>query len=308
VGELVGVEPEGRWFTALVAANADDSAVRQIEDLSTSVDGQRVLVRGQRDPLNKATLSAIASRPAHNFMIVLDDNAATLQNSAPRLTWPANLWLGVHVGGPGDARRRITFLMEARGPRNRFVVCDPLRTPVDLRPYIRIDRHRRCFAHQMEDCTTCLGDCLPSADPVHSRAQRPPYRCLSRIEWVVAGGAGHRIDEAPDPAWYCDIREICTAAAVPFWFRGWGRWRPAAVVLDTLRDTTALHPTREAARDAFWTTMYAVRAARVRHTMVGTSEPLKATGGWTWGGTVMVWSEAAAAPILDGSTWQGTPF
>lgn len=49
-----------------------------------------------------------------------------------------------------------------------------------------------------------------------------------RVDWVVVGG-----DTGPEarplhPAWVKAIRDECLLADVPFYFRGWGDWVPAA--------------------------------------------------------------------------------
>jgi protein gp37 len=51
---------------------------------------------------------------------------------------------------------------------------------------------------------------------------------LHRIGWVIAGGEsgpGHR---PPEAAWVRDLRDRCTAAAVPFFFKQWGGPTPKA--------------------------------------------------------------------------------
>jgi protein gp37 len=51
---------------------------------------------------------------------------------------------------------------------------------------------------------------------------------LHRIGWVIAGGEYGHGYRPPDPAWFRGLRDRCTAAAVPFFFKQWGGPTPKA--------------------------------------------------------------------------------
>jgi protein gp37 len=51
---------------------------------------------------------------------------------------------------------------------------------------------------------------------------------LDRIDWVIAGGESGPHHRPIDPAWVTDLRDICHAAAVPFFFKQWGGRTPKA--------------------------------------------------------------------------------
>jgi len=51
---------------------------------------------------------------------------------------------------------------------------------------------------------------------------------LAGIGWVIAGGESGPGYRPPDPAWIRGIRDQCTAAAVPFFFKQWGGATPRA--------------------------------------------------------------------------------
>jgi protein gp37 len=104
-------------------------------------------------------------------------------------SWPSNVWLGTTVETQLWASRRVPVLLQVAAAV-RFVSCEPLLGPVDLRPW--------------------LG----------SGQSRPG------IDWVIAGGESGAKARAMDPRWAIDLRDQCIHADVPFHFKQWGNWRP----------------------------------------------------------------------------------
>ncbi|WP_018501415.1 DUF5131 family protein [Parafrankia discariae] len=49
---------------------------------------------------------------------------------------------------------------------------------------------------------------------------------LDDIDWVIAGGESGRHHRRMDPAWVIELRDLCTEAAVPFFFKQWGGRTP----------------------------------------------------------------------------------
>lgn len=47
-----------------------------------------------------------------------------------------------------------------------------------------------------------------------------------RLDWVIVGGESGPHARPMHPAWARDIRDQCTAANVPFFFKQWGEWAP----------------------------------------------------------------------------------
>lgn len=93
--------------------------------------------------------------------------------------WPANVWAGHTVENQGAAAERIPHLRRVPA-RVRFLSCEPLLGPVDLR-----------------------GALLDS----------------SRIHWVIVGGESGPSARPFDLAWARSIRDQCRAAEVPFFFK-----------------------------------------------------------------------------------------
>ncbi len=46
------------------------------------------------------------------------------------------------------------------------------------------------------------------------------------LSWAVCGGENGPGARAMHPDWARGLRDECAAAAVPFWFKGWGAWLP----------------------------------------------------------------------------------
>jgi protein gp37 len=104
-------------------------------------------------------------------------------------SWPDNVWLGVTVETQFWASRRVPALLE-HGAAVRFLSCEPLLGPVDLRRW--------------------LGSSL----------SRPG------VDWVIAGGESGAKARPMYPRWVLDLRDQCVHAAVSFHFKQWGNWRP----------------------------------------------------------------------------------
>lgn len=49
---------------------------------------------------------------------------------------------------------------------------------------------------------------------------------LEGISWVIVGGESGRNHRRVDPAWVAELRDLCVAAAIPFFFKQWGGRTP----------------------------------------------------------------------------------
>lgn len=109
--------------------------------------------------------------------------------------WPMNVWLGTTVENQEYADKRLPLLL--RFPAAvRFLSCEPLLGPIDLRPWLRV----------------------PNLYP---------------IDWVIAGGESGPGARAMHPDWPSRLLHQCQSASVPFHFKQWGHWIPAELSAET---------------------------------------------------------------------------
>jgi protein gp37 len=105
--------------------------------------------------------------------------------------WPNNVWVGTTVENQHWAEIRLPQLLAVPAER-RFLSCEPLLGPLDLRPW------------------------------TSNRAKN-----LYPIDWVIAGGESGPKARAMLPGWARDLRDQCRSAEIPFHFKQWGHWAPA---------------------------------------------------------------------------------
>lgn len=113
---------------------------------------------------------------------------------------PANVWIGTTVENQARADERIPHLLSIPA-KVRFLSCEPLLGPLDL------------------------------SVPFHMQkidmAQQPVWRPENRgIHWVICGGESGTHARAMHPEWARSLRDQCSAAGVPFFFKQWGEWLP----------------------------------------------------------------------------------
>jgi protein gp37 len=112
--------------------------------------------------------------------------------------WPLpHVWLGVSVEDQERADERIPDLL-ATPATVRFLSCEPLLGPVDL----------RCVAPTDTGYMNALSS---STGP--------------NLDWIIAGGESGPRARPSHPDWFRSLRDQCAAAVVPFFFKQWGEWR-----------------------------------------------------------------------------------
>jgi protein gp37 len=112
--------------------------------------------------------------------------------------WPLpNVWLGTSCERQQEADVRIQHLL-ATPAAVRFVSLEPLLGPIDLAGPIR--------------------------RAVFSRGIEPHGNGTRALDWVIVGGESGRDARPMQPAWVRSLRDQCTAAGVPFFFKQWGEF------------------------------------------------------------------------------------
>lgn len=155
---------------------------------------------------------------------LLGDDGQSLLSAAPNEDtaqalyeqWPLpNVWLGVSVETQRWADIRIPALLETPAAV-RWISAEPLLGPVELRT-------SHCPTHDFPG-----GFCTFSC---------PERR---KLDWVVCGGESGPGARPMDPNWARSLRDQCTDAGIPFFFKQWGEWcRSEQMPQDTARDLDA---------------------------------------------------------------------
>ena len=124
--------------------------------------------------------------------------------------WP-NVWLGTTVENQTEADRRIPDLL-ATPAQVRFLSCEPLLGPVDLRAWIG------SYPILPASSTYVSGDGYERQDIGGG--------IVDGLGWVICGGESGPGARPMHPDWARSLRDQCQAAGVPFFFKQWGEWAP----------------------------------------------------------------------------------
>jgi protein gp37 len=133
----------------------------------------------------------------------------------------SNLWLGVSVEDQKTADERIPLLLETPAAV-RFISAEPLLGKLEIESFLEVD-WPTCDgfiggnASEPDYCTRCHGHV---SDPIH---QSPEVR----LDWVICGGESGPGARPMDADWARGLRDRCSAAGVPFFFKQWGEWLPS---------------------------------------------------------------------------------
>lgn len=113
-----------------------------------------------------------------------------------------NVWLGVSVENQETADERIPILLQVPASM-RFLSYEPALGPVDL---------YHCGA---------IEQWLPKISDAGIQAT---WQYDPKIDWLIAGGESGPHARPSHPQWFCDVRDQCQAAGVPFFFKQHGEW------------------------------------------------------------------------------------
>lgn len=114
--------------------------------------------------------------------------------------WPLpNVWQGTSVENQEAADKRIPHLLETPAAV-RFLSCEPLLGPVNLGPYL-----------------------WEEAGPAWAGKNPSPG-----IHWVIVGGESGHGARAMHLDWARSLRDQCSSAGIPFFYKQTGEWVPHA--------------------------------------------------------------------------------
>lgn len=176
-----------------------------------------------------------------------------LSQAVIHMNWPLpNVWLGVSVEDQKRADERVPDLL-ATPAAIRWLSCEPLLGPVELgavpmptgTEVCDCSNHRPTF-DALNGSVYCEGCC------------EGPERFDTGLDWIVVGGESGKGARPMHPKWARSLRDQCTEADVPFFFKQFGDWMPSELCkLDcSARDTLIYDETakvwREAQDDGGW--------------------------------------------------------
>ena len=139
--------------------------------------------------------------------------------------WPAsmftlpNVWLGVSVEDQKTADERIPLLLQTPAAV-RWISAEPLLGPIDL-THLKGSTLNALDGIDFES----IGDIRDAG--VFGKGQ--PER---GIDWVVVGGESGPRARPMHPDSARSLRDQCTAAGVPFFFKQWGEYKPLGSVFN----------------------------------------------------------------------------
>lgn len=129
-----------------------------------------------------------------------------------QLTIPfSNLWLGVTAENQEQADKRIPILLQIPATV-RFVSIEPMLGPVNLKK-LNIDIPSEIPSRRYKE-VDCLDGYFQHDTPF-----------VGPINWVISGGESGPGARPMHPDWARSLRDQCTKADVPFFFKGWGEFK-----------------------------------------------------------------------------------
>jgi protein gp37 len=131
---------------------------------------------------------------------------------------PANVWYGTSVEDQDAADERIPKLLGVPAVV-RFLSCEPLLGPVDLR-MVNLGVRPGALG--------TFNAYLDSLGATLTDEMGFERRIRNRVHWVIAGGESGPKHRPFDPEWARSLRDQCVAAAVPYFFKQVGGLHHAA--------------------------------------------------------------------------------
>lgn len=120
-----------------------------------------------------------------------------------------------------------------------------------------------------------------------------PSLDLTSIDWVIVGGESGPGARPMHPDWVRSIRDRCTAAGIPFFFKQWGEWAPSRGSGGTVSNS-------QLSRDRF-------QYETVHLTPQGEHYDNSSLDLWLRGTSLLRVGKKRAGRDLDGRTWDQMP-
>lgn len=163
------------------------------------------------------TWMLLTKRPQNIATMLPPDGVTMFKHTWP---WP-HVWLGVTAENQAEANRRIPILLDAPAAR-RFVSCEPLLGPVDL---------RKITCPLCDETAPLPDDRCSDLDALTGEWIDRATGCITLetagLDWIICGGESGPGARPMHPDWARGLRDQCRAAKVPFFFKQWGEWLPS---------------------------------------------------------------------------------
>lgn len=117
---------------------------------------------------------------------------------------PINIWPGLTVCNQQEADEKIPIFLHV--PGKKFLNIEPMLRPIDLTDLPVSNEPNRTF------------NCLLKNDDDHF------YNSHPTIDAVILGGETGPGARPLHPDWVRSVRDQCSVAGVPFFFKQWGEW------------------------------------------------------------------------------------
>lgn len=181
--------------------------------------------RGELIPWRNDLFQVIEQTPHLDWLLLTKrpENIAKMTPLKWCVKWPEHVWVGTSVENQEAADKRIPHLLGVPA-KVRFLSCEPLLGPVDLRGFE--------YPYQMGMTGLTSGhDWLTGEEWQHSSifgggnswldADDKDEYGKARIHWVICGGESGYGARPMHPEWARSLRDQCQATGVPFFFKQW---------------------------------------------------------------------------------------
>lgn len=177
---------------------------------------------------HRQRLFDLISVTPHLDWLLLTKRIHLVRKQLPKgFVFPKNVWLGATVENQAAAGKRIKHLLQFDTPAVRFLSCEPLLGPLDIREHLH------------------------------------PGSSNTKIDWVIAGGESGPGSRPMAPHWANDLRDQCVEAGVPFHFKQWGHWAPMEQVKSSLTKNTVIRIVNDAGSEVKLAAIGKGKAGRV---------------------------------------------
>jgi len=181
-------------------------------------------------PLERVHLEAAAHMEGDGGIWDILKEAGNVYSLYCSVPWPLpNVWLGVSTERQQEAEERIPILLDTPAAV-RFISAEPLLGPLDLSALPLAGANTGIGQRKpVGDFTLGEWDAFEQGDLTlqpTTDALRPLTDEIPRIDWVIVGGESGPKARPMHPDWVRSLRDQCTTAGVPFFFKQWGEWAP----------------------------------------------------------------------------------